>query len=89
MSTSDLRQAANRMLDGMTVNKEKFARDCVVVCDIADRLTAALQQEQQKSAALQRELDAVKGASPFGRKSGMPGGFDDVFGDMFGGKKKP
>lgn len=88
MSTTDVRQAATRILDGMTFNKEKLARDCVAVCDTVDRLTAALQSEQQKSAALQRELDAVKGAarsqSPFGnRANGMPGGFNEAFGDLF------
>lgn len=92
-TTTDVRQAASRILDGMTINKEKLARDCVAVCDTADRLTTALQQEQQKSAALQRELDAVKGAarsqSPFGnRPNGMPGGFNEVFGDLFKQQKQ-
>lgn len=95
-TTTDVRQAATRILDGMTVNKEKLARDCVAVCDNVDRLSAALVREQAKSAGLQRELDAAKAAaraqsssSPFGdRTTGMPAGFNEVFGDLFKPQKQ-
>jgi hypothetical protein len=93
MSTTDVRQTAARILDGMTFNKEKLARDCIAVCDTVDRVSAALLQEQQKSSALQRELAAVKAAasnradaSPF--PSGMPPGFADAFGDIFKPSKR-
>lgn len=87
MSTTDVRQTAARILDGMTFNKEKLARDCVVVCDTVDRLTAALQREQQKTASLQRDLaQATKTAAP--PTEGMPAGFADIFGDIFKGKQQ-
>lgn len=87
MSTTDVRQTAARILDGMTFNKEKLARDCVVVCDTVDRLTAALQREQQRNASLQRDLaQATKNSVP--PPDGMPAGFADIFGDIFSGKKQ-
>lgn len=89
MSTTDVRQTAARILDGMTFNKEKLARDCVVVCDTVDRLTAALQREQQKNASLQRELaQAQTKTNAVPPTEGMPAGFADIFGDIFSGKKQ-
>lgn len=92
MSTTDVRQTAARILDGMTFNKEKLARDCIAVCDTVDRVSAALVQEQQKNSALQRELALAKAsasshanASPF--PNGMPPGFAESFGDIFKPKR--
>lgn len=87
MTTTDIRQAAERIFDGMTINKEKLARDCITMCDTVDRLNAALLREQQKSAALQRELDTARKAAE-ASKSGLPEGFEDLVGSLFGGKKK-
>lgn len=87
MSTTDIRQAAARIFDGMSINKEKLARECVTMCDTVDRLSAALLREQQKSAALQRQLDIAHKAAE-ASKSELPEAFNEMFGSVFGGKKK-
>jgi hypothetical protein len=78
MTTVDVRIAASKILDGMKFNKEKLARDCVVVCDIVDRLNAALLLEREKNAELMRELAiAQNNQNP---SSGLPKEFADIFG---------
>lgn len=64
----DLDQRANRMLDGMTVNREKFARDVMAM-----------------TAELARWRDAHARSDP--RPQAKAAGFEDAFGDLFGGRK--
>lgn len=88
MTIADVRLTASKMLDGMKFNKEKLAKDCLEVCDLADRLDAALNSERKKNAALIRELAGVTASRS--SENGLPKEFGDIFGDIFGsGGKQP
>ena len=79
MDTNDVRTAVSNMLDGITFNKEKLARDCVAICDLADKLKLALAGEQQKSAALTLKVESLeKFEAP--DMDWMPPGFEGMFG---------
>ena len=79
MVTDDVRTAVSNMLDGIKFNKEKLARDCVAVCDLADRLKVALAEEQQKSAALALQVERLE-AFEAPDMDWMPPGFEGMFG---------
>jgi hypothetical protein len=80
MTTEAIRQSAAKILDGMTFNKGKLARECIAMCDLVDRLSSALAQEKQKNATLQQELEAARAT---GGDSGITKDFADIFGGMF------
>lgn len=94
-----VRDIAQRMLDGMTVNKDAFAKASIAVADLADQLNSALQQERKKTealladlaqarrdnAALQRQLQQTD-KSP-ARTSEFAQAFSDIFGEF--GELKP
>jgi TorA maturation chaperone TorD len=84
MTTTDVRLTVARILDGMKFNKEKLARDCIVVCDQVDRLNAALLQEQQKNAALRKELEKAQQTHNDADSS-----FSKEFGNLFENLFKP
>lgn len=86
MLTKELRSVATKILDGMTFNKEKLARNCLAVCDLNDRLTAALAREQEKSAALAAEVESLKDSA---RPSTFaPDDLSPEFKDLFSGLGK-
>ena len=91
MDTKEIRTTALNVLDGMTFNKEKLARNCLAVCDLNDRLKTALAQEQLKSAALalkiKEMMEAANAAPRFPSGDGLPPEFRDLFSGL--GKKSP
>lgn len=66
---ASIEERAQRVLDGMTINREAFARDVLALCKAAGRMRAEVVRLQPQAS---RE-----------RKSGD--GLTDVFSDIFGG----
>ena len=90
MSVESVRNTAKNILDGMTFNRDKLARDCLSLCDANDRLTVALANERAKTAALEAKLASRPGTSSSqGAGTGMPNDFAEAFGNMFGTKENP
>jgi len=84
MSTNELRGIVGRMQDGMTVNREKLARECLAVCDASDRLERQLASEREKNAELTRLLEkALKNSNPGEDIFKGMGSFGEAFGDIF------
>ena len=49
-TTQEMRERAQRQLDGMTVNRDALANDVVYLCGVFDRLTELVQKDCTKSA---------------------------------------
>ncbi|MDP3273426.1 hypothetical protein [Limnobacter sp.] len=49
-TTQEMRERAQRQLDGMTVNRDALANDVVYLCGVVDRLTELVQKDRPKSA---------------------------------------
>lgn len=47
-TTEEMRERAQRQLDGMTVNRDALASDVIYLCAVVDRLTAQLNEEKSK-----------------------------------------
>lgn len=91
MDTQEIRTTATNILDGMKFNKEKLARNCIAICDLNERLTTALAQEQLKSAALAlkiKEMMEAANAPSSHSVNDLPPEFRDEFRDLFSGLGK-
>ena len=82
MTIASIRATVTNMLDGMRFNREKLAKDCLALCDENERLAAALEREQKKTAELTAQLKRPAGGAAAG--SGNDQGFAEAFSEMFG-----
>lgn len=74
---SQIRERANGVLDGMTRNTARVAKDCLALCDAIERANAAL---TQKPAEAKPSGNQPKGASTGKYSDAFAGIFDDIWG---------
>lgn len=72
---TDLDQRADRMLDGMSVHRDKFARDVKTI-------TQELRNWRDAFARMERESKTAESAT-----KGFGSTFDDLFGEAFRGRR--
>ena len=61
-TTAEMRERAQRQLDGMTVNRDALANDVVYLCGVVDRLTELIQKDSTKRDKSFVDMDELFGA---------------------------
>jgi len=74
---SQIRERANGVLDGMTRNTARVAKDCLALCDAIERANAAL---AQKAADAKTSTGAQRPTSTGPLGDAFAGIFDDIWG---------
>jgi BMFP domain-containing protein YqiC len=85
--TTDIRRTCQNILDGMSFNREKFARTSLDLCKHVESQDSALVAERNKNKALTAEVETLKlqlAQAKAAANSGFPGGLGDAFGNAFG-----
>lgn len=84
MSTTiqSVKDAARRSLDGMTINRDKFAREAICVAELCEELQAISQSHLNEIRRLQNLVDSYDAAIKMQRSKAS-----DPFGDIFGSKR--